>query len=108
MVFFKVSLPIARPAIIAGLSLALMETLADYGAVSYFGVSTFTTGIFRTWYGLDSVQGAAQLALVLLMFVIILLSLEKYSRKRSHYDDKNRGHNTPPKSLSGVKHVIAY
>ena len=47
--FFKVTLPIARPAIVAGVSLALFETLADYGAVSYFGVSTFTTGIFRTW-----------------------------------------------------------
>jgi len=57
--FFKVNLPIARPAIIAGLSLVLMETLADFGAVSYFGVNTFTTGIFRTWYGLDSIHGAA-------------------------------------------------
>lgn len=106
--FFKISLPIARPAIIAGLSLALMETLADYGAVSYFGVSTFTTGIFRTWYGLDSVQGAAQLSLALLMFVIVLLSLEKYSRKRSHYDDKSQNNNPHPKQLNGVKNVIAF
>jgi len=106
--FFKISLPIARPAIIAGLSLALMETLADYGAVSYFGVSTFTTGIFRTWYGLDSVQGAAQLSIVLLMFIIVLLSLEKHSRKRSNYGDKNRNNSTSPKPLSGVKNVIAF
>lgn len=106
-VFFKVSLPIARPAIIAGLSLALMETLADFGAVSYFGVSTFTTGIFRTWYGLDSVQGAAQLALTLLMFVIVLLSLEKHSRKRSNYHDNNRGKNSHAKPLHGIKNIIA-
>ena len=106
-VFFKVSLPIARPAIIAGISLALMETLADFGAVSYFGVSTFTTGIFRTWYGLDSVQGAAQLALTLLMFVIVLLSLEKHSRKRSNYHDNNRGKISHAKPLHGIKNIIA-
>jgi iron(III) transport system permease protein len=52
--FFTVALPLARPAIVAGLSLALMETLADYGTVQYFGVSTFTTGIFRTWFGLGN------------------------------------------------------
>ena len=83
--FFKVTLPIARPAIITGISLTLMETLADFGAVSYFGVDTFTTGIFRTWYGLDSINGAAQLALMLLSFVIILIVLEKYSRRQARY-----------------------
>jgi len=86
--FFKVTLPISRPAIVAGVSLALMETLADYGAVSYFGVSTFTTGIFRTWYGLDSVTTAAQLALALLMFIIILITIEKHSRRRIKYHTK--------------------
>ena len=59
---FQVALPMARPAIAAGLSLALMETLADYGTVDYFGVSVFTTGIFRTWYGLGELNTAAQLA----------------------------------------------
>jgi len=105
--FFSITLPIARPAIIAGISLALMETLADYGAVSYFGISTFTTGIFRTWYGLDSIQGAAQLALMLLMFVIVLIALEKQSRKRSHYHDKNRGKPPHARQLTGIKQVIA-
>lgn len=105
--FFKITLPIARPAIIAGISLALMETLADYGAVSYFGISTFTTGIFRTWYGLDSVQGAAQLALMLLMFVIVLIVLEKQSRQRSHYHDKNKGKHSQARQLNGSKQIIA-
>ena len=105
--FFKITLPIARPAIIAGVSLALMETLADYGAVSYFGISTFTTGIFRTWYGLDSVQGAAQLALMLLMFIVVLITLEKQSRKRSHYHDKNRGHSHQAQQLTGSKQLLA-
>ena len=107
-VFFKISLPIARPAIIAGLSLALMETLADYGAVSYFGVSTFTTGIFRTWYGLDSIQGAAQLSLVLVMFIVVLITLEKYSRQRSSYHDKNLGQTSITKNLNGYKNGFAF
>ncbi len=83
--FFRVSLPAARPAIIAGLSLALMETLADFGTVQYFGVPTFTTGIFRTWFGLGDSGAAAQLAVVLLTFVFILLAAERWSRKRAGF-----------------------
>ena len=105
--FFRITLPIARPAIVAGLSLALMETLADYGTVSYFGVSTFTTGIFRTWYGLDSVQGAAQLSLMLLTFVIILLVIERQSRKRAAYHDKTRSNKAEPRQLHGGKQMVA-
>ncbi len=105
--FYKITLPIARPAIIAGVSLALMETLADFGAVSYFGVSTFTTGIFRTWYGLDSVAGAAQLALVLLGFVIILIAVETQSRKRARYHNQKSPQNATPKSLHGGKQCLA-
>ncbi|MFT5572229.1 MAG: iron(III) transport system permease protein [Cryomorphaceae bacterium] len=105
--FFRITLPIARPAVIAGLSLALMETLADYGTVSYFSVSTFTTGIFRTWYGLDSVQTAAQLSLMLLMFVIVLLTVEKSSRKKALYHDKSRGRAALPKQLAGSKQLVA-
>lgn len=82
---FQVGLPMARPAIVAGTSLALMETLADYGTVDYFGVSTFTTGIFRTWYGLGELQSAAQLSALLLVFVFTLLVLERWSRHRIRY-----------------------
>ncbi|PLW82783.1 iron ABC transporter permease [Kineobactrum sediminis] len=82
---FLVGLPLARPAIAAGVSLALMETLADYGTVAYFGVSTFTTGIFRTWYGLGELQTAAQLAAFLLLFVFTLLILERRSRQRLRF-----------------------
>jgi len=85
----------------------LMETLADYGAVSYFGVSTFTTGIFRTWYGLDSVSGAAQLALVLLAFVVILLAVEKQSRKQAQYNNRKSIHSAEPKKLYGIKQIVA-
>lgn len=83
--FFRVVLPMARPAIIAGLTLALMETLADYGTVQYFGVSTFTTGIFRTYYGFGDIVGAAQLAVALLSFVFVLIIVEKYSRRKINY-----------------------
>ncbi|HEY7776461.1 MAG TPA: iron ABC transporter permease, partial [Kineobactrum sp.] len=82
---FLIGLPLARPAIAAGISLALMETLADYGTVAYFGVSTFTTGIFRTWYGLGELQTAAQLAAFLLLFVFTLLILERRSRQRLRF-----------------------
>jgi len=88
--FFYVALPLARPAIVAGLSLVLMETLADYGTVQYFGVSTFTTGIFRTWYGLDNAPAAAQLAAILLMFVVVLVTLERYSRRQTRYHHSAR------------------
>jgi iron(III) transport system permease protein len=83
--FFHLSLPMARPAIIAGLTLALMETLADYGTVQFFGVSTFTTGIFRTFYGLGDADAAAQLASLLLSFVAMLILLERYSRRLNRY-----------------------
>ncbi len=82
---FSVALPLARPAIVTGLSLALMETLADYGTVKYFGVDTFTTGIFRTWFGLGDSNAAAQLSALLMSFVLMLVLLERWSRKQAQY-----------------------
>jgi len=106
--FLKINLPIARPAIIAGLSLALMETLADYGAVSYFGVSTFTTGIYRTWNSLGDIGAASQLALVLLSFVIILLIIERQSRKRAQYHSKKTRDPVAPVQLRGAVGACAF
>ena len=83
--FFYVALPMARPAIITGLSLALMETLADFGTVEYFGVQTFTTGIFRTWFGLGDAAAASQLASLLLLFVFVLIVMERFSRRQARY-----------------------
>ncbi len=83
--FIKVALPLARPSIIAGLALALMETLNDFGTVQYFGVNTFTTGIYRTWFGMQERVAAAQLASFLMGFIVILLVIEKFSRTRSRY-----------------------
>ena len=83
--FFRVSLPLARPAVAAGATLALMETLADYGTVSYFGVQTFTTGIYRAWFSLGDRIAAAQLAAALLAFVILVLLIEWRSRGRARF-----------------------
>ncbi len=83
--FFRVALPLARPAIVAGLSLALMETLADYGTVAYFGLPVFTTGIFRTWFGMGDSVSAAKLSALLLLFVFALMLLERLSRRRARY-----------------------
>ena len=83
--FWQVSLPMARPSMIAGLSLALMEALADFGAVSIFNFDTFTTAIYKTWFGLFDLQTAAQLASLLLLLVLIALFLEQYSRGRARF-----------------------
>ncbi len=83
--FRRVALPLARPAIMVGLSLVVMETLADYGTVQYFGVSVFTTGIFRTWFGLGNSLAAAQLSALLLVFVAVFLYLERRSRRQARF-----------------------
>ncbi len=85
--FVRVSLPLARPAIAGGVALALMETLADFGTVSYFAVQTFTTGIYRAWFSLGDRVAAAQLAAVLLGFVVLVLMLERASRGRRRFAD---------------------
>ena len=80
--FYKIALPLARPSISAGMALALMETLNDFGTVDYFGVQTFTTGIYRTWFGLGERAAAAQLAAFLLIFILFLILLERRSRNK--------------------------
>ncbi|MEW6514502.1 MAG: iron ABC transporter permease [Pseudomonadota bacterium] len=88
--FARVSLPLARPAIAAGVALVLMETLADYGTVAYFAVPTFTTGIYRAWFSLGDRIAAAQLAGALLAFVLCLLALERISRGRARFHETGR------------------
>jgi iron(III) transport system permease protein len=83
--FFRVALPLARPSIMAGLALVLMETLNDFGTVQYFGVNTFTTGIYRTWLGMGEREAAAQLASFLMIFIITLVILERWSRSSARY-----------------------
>ncbi len=107
--FFKVALPLARPAILVGLSLVLMETLADYGTVQYFGVPTFTTGIFRTWFGLGNNMAAAQLSAFMFLFVIILVYLEQYSRNQSRYfHTSSKYSQINPIPLKGMVSILAF
>ena len=81
----EVALPLARPAVAAGVALALMETLADFGVYSYFGIQTFTAGIYKAWLSMDNRMAAAQLATVLLVFVAVLLRIEHSAQKRMRF-----------------------
>ncbi|MGB3614027.1 MAG: iron ABC transporter permease [Elainellaceae cyanobacterium] len=107
--FWRVALPLARPAIAAGTSLALMETLSDFGTVQYFGVETFTTGIYRTWFGLDARTAASQLSSVLLLFILALVVLEQWSRRQSRYYQVTAApQQTSMYALSGMRTLAAW
>jgi len=86
-IFLKVSIPMARPAIILGVTLAAMEALADFGTVEFLGVPTFTTGIFRTWFGMNDTVTATQMATLLLSIVFIFVFIEQQSRKKVRYSE---------------------
>lgn len=106
--FFTVALPLARPAIASGVALVLMETLGDFGTVQYFGVTTFTTGIYRTWFGMGERLAAAQLAAVLMLFIAILILLERLSRSQARYYQGGGSFQAPPKhQLSGNRAFFA-
>lgn len=105
--FFTVSLPLARPAIAAGVALALMETLADYGTVAYFAVNTFTTGIYRAWFSLGDRVASAQLAAMLLGFVLLLVAMERITRGRARYHNTSNRHRPPPGRLKGGAGLLA-
>jgi iron(III) transport system permease protein len=83
--FLRIGLPLARPAIAAGTALALLETLADFGTVQYYGIQTFTTAIYRTWYGMGNREGAAQLSMVLILIAVALVAVEYQSRGRARF-----------------------
>lgn len=104
--FFRVALPLARPAIVAGVALAMMETLADYGTVAYFGVDTFSTGVFRAWFSLGDPVAAAQLGALLLAGVGAVLALERGLRGRSAFYAGPRREPTPHR-LRGAKALVA-
>jgi len=88
---FSIILPSARPAIVAGLSLVAMETLSDFGAVSFFGINTLTTGIYNSWIAFDDLAFANQLSFFLLIFILVLFILENYSRKKAKYHSPTKG-----------------
>ncbi len=89
-VFWRIGLPLARPAIAAGAAIAMMETVADFGVVDYFGIQTLTLGIFSTWLEAGNAGGAAQISLVMLATVGLLLALEKHGRRKARYHGSAR------------------
>jgi iron(III) transport system permease protein len=106
--FWRIALPLARPAIVAGLSLALMETLNDFGTVEFFSVPTFTTGIYRTWFGMGERLAASQLAILLLLFIFGLIALERISRqKQRYYQNAGQGLAVSRYRLSGWRSGLA-
>ncbi len=106
--FLSVSLPLARPAIAAGTALALMETFADYGTVSYYGVPVFTTGIYRAWFSFGDPAAAAKLAALLILFVALALSSERWARGGARFHETGRRDFRPKRMvLRGTKSAMA-
>ena len=108
-IFINLGLPMIRPAVIAGLMLVIMETLSDFGAVDHFAIQTFTTGIFRTWYGMYDLHTAMQLASLLLLFIIVFLVLERSSRMNAAYSSPvSNANSSSSEKLNGSKSFLCF
>ena len=108
-VFYQLALPLIRPAAIGGMMLVVMETLSDFGAVDHFAIQTFTTGIFRTWYGLYDLQTAMQLASLLLLTIGVFYIIERNSRGKEIYTSANSTFSpSREEDLTGLKSLIAF
>ena len=107
--FFSVALPLARPGIIAGVALVLMETISDFGTVEYFALETLTLGVFNVWLGMNSLSGASQISSVLFVFVVVLLTIEYLARRRQRYHEKSSGQNmVESKSSSKFQKIFCF
>ena len=107
--FYYVALPLAKPAIIASLSLVLMETVSDFGTVDFFAVETITLGIFNLWLGMNNLAGASQLALIGFFFIMILLAFELSARKKQKFNDtKIRGYNGLNQKISIYHNIFIF
>lgn len=101
--FWKIGLPLVRPAMAAGVAVVMMEAVNDFGTVDYFAVQTLTTGIFTVWTQTANVGGAAQIAVLILSLIIFLVTLEKFSRRKSRFSGSARGHRpVQPVEVSGL------
>lgn len=107
--FYKLAVPLIRPALFAGLALVIMETISDFGAVEHFAVQTFTTGIFRTWFGMYDLNTAMQLSSLLLIFIAFFVVLERTERNKMSYTYSNSTfRKTDSKKLKGLKSLGAF
>jgi len=105
--FFRVVLPLARPAVAVGLSLVLLETLNDIGASEFLGIQTLTVSVYTTWVSRSDLAGAAQIALLMLGLVIALIAAERRGRQRLRYSAGRRAHPLRPRRLEGVQAGLA-
>ena len=106
--FLRISIPVARPAIAVGLSLVLMETLNDFGTVDFFAVKTLTAGLYDTWLNMGNLGGAAQIASLMLIFVVTLIYMERFSRrKQKQFESKNQGQSLEQFQLKGLRAAAA-
>ena len=104
--FWKVGLPLARPAIMAGLALVLMEVVSDFGTVEFFAIETITLGIFNVWLGMNNLVAAAQISIVGFCFILALLGLEVYARSRQQYVSSSRNQAATALLIPGVFGVL--
>ncbi len=105
--FVELALPLARPAIVVGVSLALMETLNDFGTVDFFAVQTFTAGIYDVWLNMNNIAGAAQLAIVMMLFVFALIAIERLARKGRRFDSVTGRTGSHRQQLMGWQGLVA-
>ena len=105
--FFRVVIPMARPAIAVGISLALLETLNDIGASEFLGIQTMTVSVYTTWISRSNLAGAAQIAIFMLIVVTTLIWLERHGRHRQRYANTQRMHPIQPQKLHGIQALIA-
>ncbi|WP_051207746.1 ABC transporter permease [Saccharospirillum impatiens] len=107
--FYRVSLPLARPAIAVGLALTLMETLNDFGTVDYFAIRTLSLGVYDTWLNMGNLGGAAQIASMMLVFVVVLITLERIGRARQrHFGQGKPNQDSALYTLTGAKGWLAF
>ena len=100
--FLYVALPLARPGIVAGLALVLMETISDFGTVDYFALDTLTLGVFNVWLGMNSLSGASQISSILFLIVVVLLTFEYLARRNQRFHEKSSGQNTMPEQQASL------
>ncbi len=105
---FRVTIPMARPWIFGGLILVFMETLADFGAVSVFNYDTFTTGVYKAWYGFFSINAASQLASILVVIVLFVFLIEAYFRKKQQFFNKGNPMPIQREKLKNKQSIIAF
>jgi len=107
-IFFEIILPLSRPAIMGSLALVMMETISEYGITEYYNIKTLTPAIFNTWFGLHDSKSATYLAVMAMIMVLIVLTVEKYNRGKTSYKVENSNTNVKKQSLKGYKLFLAY